>query len=99
MKKLIKEPVEVNVVHIDEINHYKIYAFADGGDVFKLHEIDNTYAFIDMDTTCCLANGYFKTAREALNDTLKAGYTIYEFEDSEEFFKWALAHLHEEEEE
>jgi hypothetical protein len=94
MKKVIQPAVET--LNIKETHPMHLYAFESNGDIFKLHTLDTGWAFVDLDTSC-ICTDIYDTLEEAISDQLEAGETVYEFVQLDEFLRWALEKVEEDE--
>lgn len=82
-------------------DEYKIYAFKGVEAVFKLHELvpnmctdGRGYGFIDMNSSCCYANGIYSSAEELIRHTVEDDKdTVYEFDTAKEFLEWAITQV------
>lgn len=70
----------------------KVYIYIHGNDFYKLHERNNQYGFVHLNSTDCYANGInWKSAEEAI-EALGSG-TLYEFNTFKEFLKWIVNNI------
>lgn len=69
-----------------DYNENKIYAFSSCGDIFKLHRIGDSWAFISMSDSICWGNGNFETAKKAL-----ASRNCMVFNNQREFINWCYS--------
>ena len=82
--KLVGEDILKEIIpdaFLLKYNPSKLYVF----DTYKLHRIDNGFAWIDMTTTNCYANGI-----GGFEDMIKrAGNKLFIFNNLEEYIRWA----------
>ncbi len=90
---IVTKPIEGT--NIGDVSTYKTYGYKCGKDVRLLRHIDNEYQWITMNSAT--SNNYFSKITYprnlALKDIIKCtcrSYTVYEFDNIDEFYKWAL---------
>jgi hypothetical protein len=89
MKKVIKGE-EAQVVTLANIDERKIYACVSYDTIYKAHRVDDDrWAFISMEESICWANGDYSSLREVIKSKIGSN-SIYEFDTTKEFLKWAL---------
>lgn len=62
----------------------KLYAFHSCGGIYKLHRVEDRFAFIDLKSSECYANGTRKTAQQMIDNT----NNVVEFNNHKEFAIW-----------
>ena len=98
MKKQVVIKADTPQVNIRDISEFNIYAFKGNGNIiYKAHRLDTfDFAFVSCETSLSWANGSHKSLEELIKHTMQYGdTTVYEFENQEEFFKWALEEIEE----
>lgn len=71
----------------NEVDEYKIYAFNGSGDkIYKLQRIGKSWAFCDLRTSVCMADGSYDSIQQALSGR----ENVKVFSTRKDFFKWAL---------
>lgn len=96
MIKQVKNPVsDNNVVFTNKVQTQKLYAVNDHGVIYTLCNLeDATLAFTNViNKSEYLQDEYYYSFQGCIDDTLDRGFTVYQFDTQEEFFRWALEQI------
>ena len=87
MRTVILEDVATTVAlkNTDALRIYVAHFTASG--FYKLHCINSVWAFCDVGSSNCCANGVFQTMRAAISAAIRQGATVYEFTSTYDFAK------------
>jgi hypothetical protein len=87
MRLVVKE-TKSDTVSIEQIDTNLLYFSENNcGDIYKLHRIDNGWAFISMDDSDCWSSGNHGTEKEAILAEIRYG-NVYEFNSLLEAIGW-----------
>jgi len=89
MKLVIEKTASKDTVFIENVSpNTKLYFFKVDTNIYKLHQVDNGYAFIRMNDSKCWSAGQYNTVEEAILSELKYGHKVYEFDNLREANNW-----------
>lgn len=97
MKRVIDNEEEPNEIVVTKCKSEHIYAISIRGykgGIYKAQTVENDkWVFAYMSNSYNWWNGTFSSLENMLKRTLMDNYPIYQFENSKEFFEWALREI------
>lgn len=100
MKRVISD-TKSDVVSVDKFDTGKIYAVNHNGHVYKLvgtcakNYCETSWIFKSVHSSILGSDGYYDTAKEAINAEINSGLNVWEFESVKEFAQWVLENVEE----
>jgi len=86
MKKVMKNKVE-STVGVGDVLTDKIYVAKFSNNYYKAHRVQSKWAWIDLGSSDCYANGTYDSFGEIITKTIDFR-TVWEFDSLKDFAEW-----------